>query len=124
LDYRMEFPGYITKTTGELLADNQVRWRFSVPDAFPLGYSMDATSISVHTEAVRKHLPAGTLQTRQQVNRYLELVRQDKGLVLALSQFAVKDDASQYDLWIKNSLESNSRDLVQLAKEVQMLLGR
>jgi hypothetical protein len=124
LDYRMEFPGYITKTTGELLADNQVRWRFSVPDAFPLGYSMDATSISVHNEAVRKHLPAGTLQTRQQVNRYLELVRRDKGLALALNQFAVKDDASQYDLWIKNSLESNSRDLVQLAKDVQMLLGR
>ncbi|MDB5392473.1 MAG: hypothetical protein JWM11_8119 [Planctomycetaceae bacterium] len=123
-EYQLEMPGVIMKTTGQLFSNNQVRWRFPLHDAFPLGYSMEATAVVVNEEAVRKYLPAGTLQSQDQVNRYLDLVRKDQGLALVLIQFANHGDPSGYDLWVKNCLESGSVESIRLANDIKKLSGR
>jgi len=122
--YDLEMPGEIVSTTGELQSHQQVRWQFLAPNAFPFGYSMQATSLVPNAAALAKFAPQLKLDRRDQLLQYVALVKPNKPLTDALTQWTTQGNDELLIDWLKEHLNSNSLPVREHAEQVQTLLGR
>src|SRR4051794_13425117 len=74
LDYTLSVPGKVVETNGQLLADDQVRWRFAAIEAYPLGYEMSCRSLEGQTRVQKDLLQEERLGTRATMLAYVALV--------------------------------------------------
>jgi hypothetical protein len=86
--YRLQMPGKIVDTSGDLLAENVTRWEFSDGDAYPFGYEMRSRSLEGRADVVGKLVSAEFLADRARVLAYVELVRTNERLLKVMQQCA------------------------------------
>ena len=116
-DYRMDVAGFVLETNATLIAERTLRWTFRSDDAFPLGYSMRATVAIPDTDAMAKHFPNAKLDTREAIVGYLDLVRADDKLKLALDDLVQKNDPSLWSEWLQANRDSKMNELLKLKLE-------
>lgn len=85
-DYSLTMPGEVVRTNGDLLSTNQVRWRFDVRAAFPMGYEMACASVDAPARVQQDLLKGRPLANREAALRYVHLVQGREKLVQALRQ--------------------------------------
>lgn len=105
-DYRLEVPGVIIETNGQLAGDHTIRWKFETSAAFPLGYAMQATVAVLDAAALAKHFPKARFDRREELVEYLELVAADPELRMALNDLTQKDDPTAWKAWQIDNLEA------------------
>ncbi|MDB5336832.1 MAG: hypothetical protein JWN70_2451 [Planctomycetaceae bacterium] len=105
-DYRLEVPGMILETNGQLTGDRTVRWKFGTSAAFPLGYAMRATVAVLDAAALVKHFPKAKFDRREVIVEYLELVAADPELRTALNDLTHKNDPTAWKAWQIDHLEA------------------
>lgn len=74
-DYRLTVPGFVVETSGVLLSENRVRWRFKAADAFPLGYAMRCRSLQPNEASQRAVFSDVLLKTRNDCERLVRLLK-------------------------------------------------
>ena len=119
-DYRMDVAGFVLETNATLIAERTLRWTFRSEDAFPLGYSMRATVAIPDTDAMAKHFPNAKLNTREVIVGYLDLVRADTKLKLALDDLIQKNDPTLWSEWLQTNRDSKMNDLLKLKPEAKL----
>jgi hypothetical protein len=90
--YRLQMPGKIVDTSGDLLADNVTRWEFSDGDAYPFGYEMRSRSLEESPEVAGKLVGPAFLADRAKVLAYVELVRTNERLLKMMEKCAAAGD--------------------------------
>lgn len=80
LDYVLTLPGTVVETNGEILSPRRVRWRFNASEAYPSGRLMEARALEVDAQ-MDALLPARPFKDRETMNRFVEVVANDKRLV-------------------------------------------
>jgi hypothetical protein len=91
-NYRLQMPGKIVDTSGDLLAENVTRWEFSDGDAYPFGYEMRSRSLEEKPEVAEKLVGAEFLADRAKVLAYVELVRKSERLLNIMRKCAAAED--------------------------------
>ncbi|HSW46915.1 MAG TPA: hypothetical protein VLM89_15240, partial [Phycisphaerae bacterium] len=84
--YELETVGPILETNGRRIADNKVRWTFSVADLWPNGYRMTATAVRWNREAERKLFGRVVLTDVEVVLMVREAVTRHENVRNALKQ--------------------------------------
>lgn len=82
--YRLVVPGVIVETSGRIASDSEVRWRFDATAAYPFGYSMTCRSLETKEKAQRDLLGAVRLRTRNELQKYVDLIDEDEDLRKAI----------------------------------------
>lgn len=119
-DYRMDVAGFVLETNATLIAERTLRWKFRSEDAFPLGYLMRATVAIPDTDAMAKHFPNAKLDTRETIVNYLDLVRADVQLKLALDDLVQKNDPTLWSEWLQANRDSKMNELLKLKPEAKL----
>ncbi len=112
-DYRMDVTGFVLETNATLIAERTLRWKFHSEDAFPLGYSMSATVAILNADAAAKHFPNVKLDTRKIIVDYLDLVRADTQLKVALDDLIQKNDPALWSAWCQANRDSKLNELLK-----------
>jgi hypothetical protein len=92
--YRMQMPGVIVDTSGDILAENITRWTFSDGDAYPFGYEMQCRSLVEQSELVSQLVEPGFAADRTRLFAYIELVRDNERLLKMMRQCAAAGSLS------------------------------
>ncbi len=111
-DYRMDVAGFVLETNATLIAERTLRWTFRSEDAFPLGYLMRATVAIPNIDVLAKHFPNAKLDTREIIVNYLDLVRADAQLKLALDDLIQKNDPTLWSAWLRANRNSKVNELL------------
>lgn len=118
-DYRMDVAGFVLETNATLVAERTLRWKFCSDDAFPLGYLMRAIVAIPDTDAMAKHFPNAKFDTREIIVDYLDLVRADAQLKLALDDLLQKNDPTLWSEWLQANRDSKMNELLKLKPEAK-----
>ena len=119
-DYRLDVAGFVLETNATLIAERTLQWKFRSEDAFPLGYLMRATVAIPNTDATAKHFPNAKLDTREIIVNYLDLVRADAQLKLALDDLIQKNDPTLWSEWLRTNRGSKMNDLLKSKPEAEL----
>ena len=119
-DYRLDVAGFVLETNATLIAERTLRWTFRSEDAFPLGYLMRATVAIPDTVALAKHFPNAKLDSRETIVNYLDLVRSDAKLKLALDDLIQKNDPTLWSEWLEANRDSKMNELLKLKPEAKL----
>ena len=119
-DYRLNVAGFVLETNATLIAERTLRWTFRSEDAFPLGYLMRATVAIPDTDALAKHFPNAKLETRETIVDYLDLVRTDVKLKLALDELIQRNDPTLWSEWLQANRDSKMNELLKLKPEANL----
>lgn len=76
LEYSMEMPGTIVETSGRLVSENRVEWKFQASEAFPLGYSMKVRSLEPLIAPQQELFGKTPLTSRADVLEFANLLEQ------------------------------------------------
>jgi hypothetical protein len=74
-DYRLTMPGLVVETSGELVSENRVRFRFRASEAFPFGYAMRGRSLQPNAANQRAVFHEVVLKNREDCERLVRLLK-------------------------------------------------
>lgn len=92
-EYLMKVPGEVVETTGTLLSENEVRWKFDNTDVRPYGYVIRCRSLEAKPELELRVFGERRLDTREAMLRFVDMAGKDKLLRDALRASAAAGSA-------------------------------
>jgi hypothetical protein len=79
-EYVMEMPGTIVETTGRLLTEKRVEWKFDAHQAFPFGFTMTCRSLESRDNVQQALLGKTPLDNRAAILEFAGLLDRQPGL--------------------------------------------
>jgi hypothetical protein len=118
--YELTLPGSVVETTGERIGESRVVWRFDAARAFPLGYDMNARSLTPNEPAQKALLGSVRLTSLEQLADYATLVKSDAGLAALMERSVASGSLKPLDDYAAELATQSNVDPSLLARVTRL----
>ncbi|GIW96625.1 MAG: hypothetical protein KatS3mg110_4666 [Pirellulaceae bacterium] len=101
--YEMQVPGVVVETSGTLVADNGVRWKFTAAEAYPVGYRMLVRSLEPCRELQQRLWGEVRFSERSDLELLWLWASADDGFKNALTASAQQGSLAPVRQWLEDA---------------------